>query len=67
MTVGDRRLCRAGACPGSPGLGLSWRGDWCCQIAFAPGALPAKEVAFAASTRCEGERCLSSLRSLTWR
>ena len=36
--------------------GLSERGDWCCQIAFAPRWLPAIEVAFAASTRCEGEK-----------
>ena len=34
----------------------SSRGDWCCQIAFTPRELPAKEVAFAASTRCEGEK-----------
>ena len=38
-----------------PGASVS-AGDWCCQIAFTPRELPAKEVAFAASTRCEGEK-----------
>ena len=32
------------------------RGDWCGQIALTPRALPAKEVAFAAFTMCEGEK-----------
>ena len=35
--------------------GLSSRGDWCCQIVLLPESCP-KEVAFAASTRCEGEK-----------
>ena len=40
-------------------------GDWCCQIAFTPRELPAKEVAFAASTRCEGRKEMPEFPAIT--